>query len=112
MFLCRFWLFSDVVPGLYIEKGWVHESIDYSFTPPLEEKPAEPEVEEEEDGEAAPAPDSQGKQKYILLKNVCFSLDLIMQIFLLTDIELLLFSSSCFCLVLFALCAGLFAHNW
>uniref|UniRef100_A0A3P8P017 Tyrosine-protein kinase BAZ1B n=1 Tax=Astatotilapia calliptera TaxID=8154 RepID=A0A3P8P017_ASTCA len=25
----RFWLFSDVVPGLYIEKGWVHESIDY-----------------------------------------------------------------------------------
>lgn len=87
MFLCRFWLFSDVVPGLYIEKGWVHESIDYSFTPPPEEKPAEPEVEEEEDGEAAPAPDSQGKQKYILLKNVCFSLDLIMQIFLLTDIE-------------------------
>lgn len=111
MFLCRFWLFSDVVPGLYIEKGWVHESIDYSFTPPPEEKPAEPEVEEEEDGEAAPAPDSQGKQKYILLKNVCFSLDLIMQIFLLTDIELLFFSSS-FCLVLFALCAGLFAHNW
>lgn len=112
MFLCRFWLFSDVVPGLYIEKGWVHESIDYSFTPPPEEKPAEPEVEEEEDGEAAPAPDSQGKQKYILLKNVCFSLDLIMQIFLLTDIELFFFSSSCFCLVLFALCAGLFAHNW
>lgn len=112
MFLCRFWLFSDVVPGLYIEKGWVHESIDYSFTPPPEEKPAEPEVEEEEDGEAAPAPDSQGKQKYILLKNVCFSLDLIMQIFLLTDIEFIFFSSSCFCLVLFALCAGLFAHNW
>lgn len=91
MFLCRFWLFSDVVPGLYIEKGWVHESIDYSFTPPPEEKPAEPEVEEEEDGEAAPAPDSQGKQKYILLKNVCFSLDLIMQIFLLTDIEFFFF---------------------
>lgn len=95
-----------MVPGLYIEKGWVHESIDYSFTPPPEEKPAEPEVEEEEDGEAAPAPDSQGKQKYILLKNVCFSLDLIMQIFLLTDIDFF------FCLVLFALCAGLFAHNW
>ncbi|XP_062241759.1 tyrosine-protein kinase BAZ1B isoform X3 [Platichthys flesus] len=45
----RYWLFSDVVPGLYIEKGWVHESIDYNFTPPPEEKPAEPEVEEEED---------------------------------------------------------------
>uniref|UniRef100_A0A3B1KDH6 Tyrosine-protein kinase BAZ1B n=1 Tax=Astyanax mexicanus TaxID=7994 RepID=A0A3B1KDH6_ASTMX len=26
----RYWLFSDVVPGLYIEKGWVHESIDYN----------------------------------------------------------------------------------
>uniref|UniRef100_A0A8C6LGJ1 Tyrosine-protein kinase BAZ1B n=1 Tax=Nothobranchius furzeri TaxID=105023 RepID=A0A8C6LGJ1_NOTFU len=38
----RYWLFSDVVPGLYIEKGWVHESIDYNFTPlPEEEKTAE-----------------------------------------------------------------------
>uniref|UniRef100_A0A8C5GQ92 Tyrosine-protein kinase BAZ1B n=1 Tax=Gouania willdenowi TaxID=441366 RepID=A0A8C5GQ92_GOUWI len=50
----RYWLFSDVVPGLYIEKGWVHESIDYSFTPPPEDKPAEPEVEEEYDGETVP----------------------------------------------------------
>uniref|UniRef100_A0A8C1UJ28 Tyrosine-protein kinase BAZ1B n=1 Tax=Cyprinus carpio TaxID=7962 RepID=A0A8C1UJ28_CYPCA len=33
----RYWLFSDVVPGLYIEKGWVHESIDYTFTLPPEE---------------------------------------------------------------------------
>lgn len=59
----RYWLFSDAVPGLYIEKGWVHESIDYSFTPPPEEKPAEPEPdveEEEEDNEATTAPDSQG----------------------------------------------------
>nr|XP_033487187.1 tyrosine-protein kinase BAZ1B [Epinephelus lanceolatus] len=55
----RYWLFSDVVPGLYIEKGWVHESIDYNFTPPPEEKPAEPEVEEEEDGESAAPQDSQ-----------------------------------------------------
>ncbi|XP_075871185.1 tyrosine-protein kinase BAZ1B isoform X2 [Nelusetta ayraudi] len=45
----RYWLFSDVVPGLYIEKGWVHESIDYNFTPPPEDKPAEPEAQEEED---------------------------------------------------------------
>ncbi|XP_026183205.1 tyrosine-protein kinase BAZ1B isoform X2 [Mastacembelus armatus] len=43
----RYWLFSDVVPGLYIEKGWVNESIDYNFTPPPEDKPAEPEVEED-----------------------------------------------------------------
>lgn len=56
----RYWLFSDVVPGLYIEKGWVHESIDYSFTPPPEDKPAEPEVEEEEDGGTAATHDSQG----------------------------------------------------
>ncbi|KAJ3590709.1 hypothetical protein NHX12_008658 [Muraenolepis orangiensis] len=28
----RYWLFCDVVPGLYIEKGWVHDSIDYSYT--------------------------------------------------------------------------------
>ncbi|XP_072248738.1 tyrosine-protein kinase BAZ1B isoform X2 [Leuresthes tenuis] len=59
----RYWVFSDVVPGLYIEKGWVHESIDYSFTPPPEEKPTEPEVEEEEEVEAAAAPDSQGAEK-------------------------------------------------
>lgn len=39
----------------------MHESIDYSFTPPPEEKPAEPEIEEdEEDMEAAAALDSQG----------------------------------------------------
>uniref|UniRef100_A0A8C5CML7 Bromodomain adjacent to zinc finger domain, 1B n=1 Tax=Gadus morhua TaxID=8049 RepID=A0A8C5CML7_GADMO len=30
----RYWLFCDVIPGLYIEKGWVHESIDYSYTLP------------------------------------------------------------------------------
>uniref|UniRef100_A0A8C9UZS6 Tyrosine-protein kinase BAZ1B n=1 Tax=Scleropages formosus TaxID=113540 RepID=A0A8C9UZS6_SCLFO len=45
----RYWLFSDVVPGLYIEKGWVHESIDYSFTLPPEEE--EDEEQEEDDGE-------------------------------------------------------------
>ncbi|KPP71201.1 tyrosine-protein kinase BAZ1B-like [Scleropages formosus] len=47
----RYWLFSDVVPGLYIEKGWVHESIDYSFTLPPEEE--EDEEQEEDDGEEA-----------------------------------------------------------
>lgn len=52
-----------MVPGLYIEKGWVHESIDYSFTPPPEDKLAEPEGEEEEDGESAATHDSQGKYK-------------------------------------------------
>ncbi|XP_035536333.1 tyrosine-protein kinase BAZ1B [Morone saxatilis] len=59
----RYWLFSDVVPGLYIEKGWVHEGIDYSFTPPPEDKPAEPEVEEEEDGASTATHDSQGAEK-------------------------------------------------
>ncbi|XP_060029466.1 tyrosine-protein kinase BAZ1B isoform X2 [Erinaceus europaeus] len=27
----RYWLFSDEVPGLFIEKGWVHDSINYRF---------------------------------------------------------------------------------
>ncbi|KAM8903483.1 LOW QUALITY PROTEIN: tyrosine-protein kinase BAZ1B [Spinachia spinachia] len=48
----RYWLFSEVVPGLYIEKGWVHEGIDYNFTPPPEDKAAAPDVEEEEDSES------------------------------------------------------------
>ncbi|KAM3853958.1 tyrosine-protein kinase BAZ1B isoform 1-T1 [Vipera latastei] len=43
----RYWLFSDEVPGLFIEKGWVHDGIDYSFTPPGEEE--EEEEEEDED---------------------------------------------------------------
>ncbi|XP_030622813.1 tyrosine-protein kinase BAZ1B [Chanos chanos] len=47
----RYWLFSDVVPGLYIEKGWVHESIDYSFTLPPEEQEKQPAQEEEEEEE-------------------------------------------------------------
>uniref|UniRef100_A0A8C5FAS3 Bromodomain adjacent to zinc finger domain, 1B n=1 Tax=Gadus morhua TaxID=8049 RepID=A0A8C5FAS3_GADMO len=47
----RYWLFCDVIPGLYIEKGWVHESIDYSYTLPVEEKHSEQEEEEEDDGE-------------------------------------------------------------
>uniref|UniRef100_A0AAZ3RG14 Tyrosine-protein kinase BAZ1B n=1 Tax=Oncorhynchus tshawytscha TaxID=74940 RepID=A0AAZ3RG14_ONCTS len=34
----RYWLFSDVVPGLYIEKGWVHESIDYKVTLCIQDK--------------------------------------------------------------------------
>ncbi|ROJ25339.1 Tyrosine-protein kinase BAZ1B [Anabarilius grahami] len=43
----RYWLFSDVVPGLYIEKGWVHESIDYTFTLPPEEELVSTEEDEE-----------------------------------------------------------------
>lgn len=58
-FFPRYWLFSEVVPGLYIEKGWVHESIDYSFTPPPEEKAAEPDVEEDE-AKSVATDDSQG----------------------------------------------------
>lgn len=48
--MSRYWLFSDVIPGLYIEKGWVHESIDYSFTlPPEAEQSQGPEEEEDEE---------------------------------------------------------------
>uniref|UniRef100_A0A8C9ENQ0 Tyrosine-protein kinase BAZ1B n=1 Tax=Pavo cristatus TaxID=9049 RepID=A0A8C9ENQ0_PAVCR len=34
----RYWLFSDEVPGLFIEKGWVHDSIDYRFILPHQKK--------------------------------------------------------------------------
>ncbi|XP_036440921.1 tyrosine-protein kinase BAZ1B isoform X3 [Colossoma macropomum] len=47
----RYWLFSDVVPGLYIEKGWVHESIDYSFTLPPQTEPTQGQEEEEDEEE-------------------------------------------------------------
>ncbi len=47
----RYWLFSDVVPGLYIEKGWVHESIDYTFNLPPEEEPVSTEEDKEEEME-------------------------------------------------------------
>lgn len=55
-----------MVPGLYIEKGWVHESIDYSFTPPPEDKPTEPEVVEEEEEESGATNDSQGTRPGVL----------------------------------------------
>ncbi|XP_048374741.1 tyrosine-protein kinase BAZ1B [Sphaerodactylus townsendi] len=45
----RYWLFSDEVPGLFIEKGWVHDGIDYSFTPPTAEEEEEEGDEEEDD---------------------------------------------------------------
>lgn len=59
-FPSRYWLFSDVVPGLYIEKGWVHESIDYSFTPPPDEKPAESETHEEEEDDEEEEEEASG----------------------------------------------------
>ncbi|XP_040468858.1 tyrosine-protein kinase BAZ1B isoform X3 [Falco naumanni] len=34
----RYWLFSDEIPGLFIEKGWVHDSIDYRFVLPHQKK--------------------------------------------------------------------------
>ncbi|KAJ8402237.1 hypothetical protein AAFF_G00371020 [Aldrovandia affinis] len=62
----RYWLFSDVVPGLYIEKGWVHESIEYSFTlPPEEVKKEEDEVPaevEKEECDAENAMSDEGQQ--------------------------------------------------
>uniref|UniRef100_A0A672MEI3 Tyrosine-protein kinase BAZ1B n=1 Tax=Sinocyclocheilus grahami TaxID=75366 RepID=A0A672MEI3_SINGR len=54
----RYWLFSDVVPGLYIEKGWVHESIDYTFTLPPEEEP----VSKEDEGSIVSASNENGQQ--------------------------------------------------
>uniref|UniRef100_A0A3B4G486 Tyrosine-protein kinase BAZ1B n=1 Tax=Pundamilia nyererei TaxID=303518 RepID=A0A3B4G486_9CICH len=50
----RFWLFSDVVPGLYIEKGWVHESIDYTKIHSLEKYDGSDAVSEGAQQGAAP----------------------------------------------------------
>lgn len=66
MFFFRYWLFSDLVPGLYIEKGWVHESIEYSFTPPTDDKPAEVNTGEEMDVGSDTAHNSQGTEPYEL----------------------------------------------
>ncbi|KAK1785309.1 hypothetical protein P4O66_018706 [Electrophorus voltai] len=44
----RYWLFSDVVPGLYIEKGWVHDTIEYCFTLVPEEEDEDEEDDEDE----------------------------------------------------------------
>ncbi|XP_066540808.1 tyrosine-protein kinase BAZ1B [Hoplias malabaricus] len=55
----RYWLFSDVVPGLYIEKGWVHESIDYNFTLPSEDKPTGQEEEEVDEDEMKKEEDTE-----------------------------------------------------
>uniref|UniRef100_A0A8C7MZU1 Tyrosine-protein kinase BAZ1B n=1 Tax=Oncorhynchus kisutch TaxID=8019 RepID=A0A8C7MZU1_ONCKI len=79
----RYWLFSDVVPGLYIEKGWVHESIDYSYTLTLEEATAEPEDEEETNGDVTfyiPSTNSLDSTLYIFFKYMFFCLVLFMQI--------------------------------
>ncbi|MFT7809524.1 tyrosine-protein kinase BAZ1B [Arapaima gigas] len=50
----RYWLFSDAVPGLYVEKGWVHESIDYSFSlsPEAVKMESNSDEEKREDGTA------------------------------------------------------------
>lgn len=61
LFLFRYWLFSDLVPGLYIEKGWVHESIEYSFTPP-DDKPAELDAADEVDAGSDAGNHSQGTE--------------------------------------------------
>ncbi|KAM3875427.1 tyrosine-protein kinase BAZ1B [Diretmus argenteus] len=59
----RYWLFSDVVPGLYIEKGWVHDSIDYSYTLPPEDTPAEDAPAEDKLAEAEVEEDEDGAEK-------------------------------------------------
>ncbi|XP_062408116.1 tyrosine-protein kinase BAZ1B [Sardina pilchardus] len=60
----RYWLFSDVVPGLYVEKGWVHESIEYNYTLPPVEQPApeEEEEDEEQDAEANGEKEEEGSE--------------------------------------------------
>ncbi|KAM8975165.1 tyrosine-protein kinase BAZ1B isoform 2-T2 [Pelodytes ibericus] len=49
----RYWLFSDGVPGLFIEKGWVHDSINYHFSLPEQE-----DIEEEDNQDAEESEDA------------------------------------------------------
>ncbi|KAG8450664.1 hypothetical protein GDO86_003079 [Hymenochirus boettgeri] len=49
----RYWLFSDEVPGLFIEKGWVHDSINYNFSLPETEQDDEQNAEESEDANSS-----------------------------------------------------------
>uniref|UniRef100_A0A3B5M1A5 Tyrosine-protein kinase BAZ1B n=1 Tax=Xiphophorus couchianus TaxID=32473 RepID=A0A3B5M1A5_9TELE len=73
----RYWLFSDVVPGLYVEKGWVHDGIDYSFTPPPEEKAADVDGAASEGVQQGAAPDvciettipKQGQNLWFVIDN-------------------------------------------
>ncbi|XP_041920325.1 tyrosine-protein kinase BAZ1B isoform X2 [Alosa sapidissima] len=60
----RYWLFSEVVPGLYVEKGWVHDSIEYNYTLPPEDQPApeEEEEDEEQDTEANGEKEEEGSE--------------------------------------------------
>ncbi|XP_078679744.1 tyrosine-protein kinase BAZ1B-like isoform X3 [Branchiostoma floridae x Branchiostoma belcheri] len=47
----KYWLFSPQTPGLYVEKGWAHESMGYQVTlpnSPLKKKSQQEEEEEEE----------------------------------------------------------------
>uniref|UniRef100_A0A8C5LQK6 Tyrosine-protein kinase BAZ1B n=1 Tax=Leptobrachium leishanense TaxID=445787 RepID=A0A8C5LQK6_9ANUR len=48
----RYWLFADGVPGLYIEKGWVHDGINYSFSLPEEGEEEEEDDDQDADGNA------------------------------------------------------------
>ncbi|XP_061460591.1 tyrosine-protein kinase BAZ1B [Rhineura floridana] len=56
----RYWLFSDEVPGLFIEKGWVHDGINYNFMPPHKEE----EEEEEEEGEEEEEEEEEDEEDY------------------------------------------------
>ncbi|XP_044139844.1 tyrosine-protein kinase BAZ1B isoform X1 [Bufo gargarizans] len=50
----RYWLFSDGTPGLFIEKCWVHDSINYHFSLPKEDEEQDGEVNvESEDADSS-----------------------------------------------------------
>nr|CAJ29032.1 Williams syndrome transcription factor [Xenopus laevis] len=62
----RYWLFSDEVPGLYIEKGWVHDSINYRFSPESKQD-SEQDAEESEDANSSigcPDDSTQREEKH------------------------------------------------
>ncbi|KAG2459400.1 tyrosine-protein kinase BAZ1B [Polypterus senegalus] len=67
----RYWLFSDVIPGLYIEKGWVHDSIDYSFTLSPEEIKEEEQDNEDKENDNNDTIDSNMQTAALVALDVC-----------------------------------------
>ncbi|KAM4699582.1 tyrosine-protein kinase BAZ1B [Discoglossus pictus] len=59
----RYWLFSDAVPGLYIEKGWVHDSINYRFRAPEDDEEEDDDDDDQEMDESGDADSSIGSRE-------------------------------------------------
>lgn len=67
----RYWVFSDVTPGLFVEKGWVSDVIDYSVKSPddVDSDHSSSSSDDDSGGEDADgAPQTTKKNKIIKVK--------------------------------------------